>query len=138
MSTANRGILRGEALLAYIEAEAILQRIGPDPDGPAHLCELAKELGCVCSKDGCANSTRARGLCDNHYRKARRRITAAELAEEVEHLSQSGESAESIVSRIGPSAVAIARSLHRSQHHELARPFDGIVNAQRAASRRSA
>lgn len=125
MSGANRGIIRGESVLVYLEAEAILARIGPDPDGPDHLQTLAEALGRVCKHAGCTRSTRARGLCENHYRKTQR-IPRDVVLEEVTHLTEAGTPPEAIATALHAKPGTLARSLYRAGRPDLANPIERL------------
>ena len=71
----NRGLMRAEYVAAYLEARAILQLIGPDPDGEQHMRDLERAIGALCR--GCDQPARSLGWCDTHYR-AHRRATCNE------------------------------------------------------------
>lgn len=70
---------------------------------------------------------------------ATRRGVAASIkrndrAEDVADLLAAGESPQQIVARIGVSAGAVARSLHRAGRHDLGRIFDRVGRAGRHAA----
>ena len=95
----------------------------PDPDAACLICEqpipATDERGRprrFCSRE-----------CCYAYQPQRRVI----LAEDVEFLLDTGESAQSIANRVGRSAGGIARALYRARRSDLAAPFEKLSTQAR-------
>lgn len=136
--------LRGQAALAYLEASALLDTLGPDPDAQRHWDELGRAIGRTCRIPDCSAPTRGDGMCGMHYRRHRRgtgteaatinRRASRDLAADVIDLLDMGERPARIPHRLGASLAAIEKALRRTGHDEVARVFEVERSRERAAS----
>ena len=71
--------LISDAIENYLESRALLALIGPDPDAEQHMHDLGKATGALCRILDCPDPSRARGLCEAHYRSQRRATVEAHV-----------------------------------------------------------